>query len=308
VSQYKIRGVLQKLSFKFGSSEGESPLEFEPGPMTVFVGPNNSGKSLVLREIENVVGYYNPYDERTDSEGDSAILERLEPRLPSSEEVEWLLQSRAIGQDPDIDPYVGSVIPGYVRIGKHDFTVDPDSGRPGLDTRDIDLESTLSDIATAKSSPEELRDSAKLKSSTFGAFIWLFTIRLDGRTRFALTEPRPAGSLQKQAHNHLWSLLQDDDARERLREITFDAFERYFLIDPTAMRTLRIKMSKESPPEGVEHSLTQTPQEFFGRATDITDLSDGVRAFTGLTATVSSGDYRIMLVDEPEAFLHPHSS
>jgi hypothetical protein len=34
-------------------------------------------------------------------------------------------------------------------------------------------------------------------------------------------------------------------------------------------------------------------------------MSDGVKAFTGLTAAVLSADYRIMLVDEPEAFLHP---
>jgi hypothetical protein len=34
-------------------------------------------------------------------------------------------------------------------------------------------------------------------------------------------------------------------------------------------------------------------------------MSDGIRAFTGLTAAVLSADYRIMLVDEPEAFLHP---
>ena len=86
--------MLQKPTFKFGSSESEPPLEFEPGPMTVFVGPNNSRKSLVLREIENVVGNYDRYGESTDAEIDRAILEGLEPRPPSSEVVERLLSSR----------------------------------------------------------------------------------------------------------------------------------------------------------------------------------------------------------------------
>ncbi len=34
-------------------------------------------------------------------------------------------------------------------------------------------------------------------------------------------------------------------------------------------------------------------------------MSDGVKAFTGLTAALLSYDYRVMLIDEPEAFLHP---
>jgi len=54
-----------------------------------------------------------------------------------------------------------------------------------------------------------------------------------------------------------------------------------------------------------EQGTDERTQVFHGRAYDIAELSDGVRAFTGLTAAVMSADYRIMLVDEPEAFLHP---
>jgi predicted ATPase len=36
----------------FGSSPTAVPLALDPRPITVFVGPNNSGKSLALREIE----------------------------------------------------------------------------------------------------------------------------------------------------------------------------------------------------------------------------------------------------------------
>src|SRR4051812_25592284 len=44
--------MIDKLSLQFGSSESQPHLFFSPGPMTVFVGPNNAGKSLILREIE----------------------------------------------------------------------------------------------------------------------------------------------------------------------------------------------------------------------------------------------------------------
>jgi predicted ATP-dependent endonuclease of OLD family len=34
-------------------------------------------------------------------------------------------------------------------------------------------------------------------------------------------------------------------------------------------------------------------------------MSDGVRAFTGIITEVIAGDPNILLIDEPEAFLHP---
>lgn len=52
--------MLKRITLKFGSSPGQQPLVLEPGPTTVFVGPNNSGKSLVLVEAERVALGENP--------------------------------------------------------------------------------------------------------------------------------------------------------------------------------------------------------------------------------------------------------
>ncbi len=43
--------ALKKLVFRAGATAGAAPLEIEPGVVTVFVGPNNSGKSRGLAEI-----------------------------------------------------------------------------------------------------------------------------------------------------------------------------------------------------------------------------------------------------------------
>lgn len=40
-------------------------------------------------------------------------------------------------------------------------------------------------------------------------------------------------------------------------------------------------------------------------ARGLENVSDGVKAFTGILLQVSAGDPRIIIVDEPEAFLHP---
>jgi hypothetical protein len=43
--------MIEKIRLKFGSSQSNPKLEIDVKPLTIFVGPNNSGKSLVLRDI-----------------------------------------------------------------------------------------------------------------------------------------------------------------------------------------------------------------------------------------------------------------
>src|SRR6185295_13522928 len=63
--------MLTHIHLKSGSSRGRPPLDFPLTPsMTIFVGPNNAGKSLLLREIHRAC---------TDGtmENACAILDRL---------------------------------------------------------------------------------------------------------------------------------------------------------------------------------------------------------------------------------------
>ncbi len=43
--------MIEKITLKFGSSQNKPKLEIDVKPLTIFVGPNNSGKSIVLRDI-----------------------------------------------------------------------------------------------------------------------------------------------------------------------------------------------------------------------------------------------------------------
>lgn len=70
------------------SDLGASPLSFAPGSMTVFVGPNNAGKSLLLREIENFAS------SGSHSEHGYRILDRLEFSQWAANDVLTLLRSR----------------------------------------------------------------------------------------------------------------------------------------------------------------------------------------------------------------------
>lgn len=61
--------MISELHLKFGSNPG-SPLSVNLTPITVFVGPNNSGKSRILTEIEQYC--------TTGPQANALILDRME--------------------------------------------------------------------------------------------------------------------------------------------------------------------------------------------------------------------------------------
>lgn len=101
--------------------------------------------------------------------------------------------------------------------------------------------------------------------------------------------------------NHLF---RDESSRKLVRDIVRDAFGVFFTIDPTNLGQLRIRLSENQPPPD-EQSLNEEARKFHSRSTHIKDASDGVQAFTGIVSAVCSGEYHTILLDEPEAFLHP---
>lgn len=265
--------MLDKIYLKFGSSLGKDPLEFEPGAITIFVGPNNSGKSLLLREIEKFTEY-----------GDlkaCKIIENIGLRLPPEEEIIQLWKQ--------IEIPGSSLQEKTIKV----YRVFPYQG--GSREVSIHVESFLNAIQNDKN-----------PSVVCPWLVSLFTVKLDGRTRLTLTDQFAGGDLLRYPEHHIMALFKDNQAREKLRNITADAFGFYFVIDPTSMRNFRVRMSKKPPQDSSEEQgLDQRAINFHQQAVEITELSDGVKAFTGILAAVMSTDYRIMLIDEPEAFLHP---
>ena len=54
-----------------------------------------------------------------------------------------------------------------------------------------------------------------------------------------------------------------------------------------------------------ERGIHKEAVEFHSKALLIDQASDGVKAFAGIVTEVIAGDPRVILIDEPEAFLHP---
>ena len=153
---------------------------------------------------------------------------------------------------------------------------------------------------------EVLRNQFIVKNKRWfsSQFLCYFLIRLDGRTRFFLTDDKPADDLLQSPKNILTKIFQDEDIRKDVIDMVQEAFGVYFTIDPTKLGTLRIRLS-QSAPEHDEQSLSKVARDYYNEATYIKDCSDGIQAFIGIVITLLSENYRCILVDEPEAFLHP---
>lgn len=284
--------MLKNLILRFGPTGADFPLEFTPAPMTVFVGPNNSGKSLALREIEDFL--------ESGGRSERRIVRWMDFVLPSSDEGKRMVEARRVD-----DGTVGAG-EGLVRVSRMKPMGEYVKKRATDVADDVPSEQLIDFAGIVRILDSEDGVHASDFARLCRDFLALFAIRLDGRTRLALTYPRPMGDLQLHPGNHLAALFRNDAARERIREITADAFGLHFVIDPTGGQHLRIRMSERAPADDAEEqALDERARSFHAAATDIAEMSDGVKAFTGLTAAVLSADYRIMLVDEPEAFLHP---
>lgn len=269
--------MIDKITIKFGSSLSNPNLEIDVTPITVFVGPNNSGKSKVLREIEN-------YSRTSISQSSDVIISEILFASYSKNDIEKEISE--IEQIPNSAENVGK---GSIIIGK----VGAQENAP----QRIQIEKEIL-LREAQNPVGRLW--------AYNKFLALYTLRLDGTNRLNLLREQEAGDLQKTSQNHISHLFLNNSLREEVRRIVFEAFGKYYVIDPTKIGKLRVRLSDRKPVDEREEKGWETVSvDFHKQATEITLASDGVRAFSGIITTVLAGDPKITLIDEPEAFLHP---
>jgi hypothetical protein len=244
-------------------------------PVTVFVGPNNSGKSRLLTELAQFCA------SGRDNAG-ALLLAHTTLVGCSPPEIEVILDSMRAPVMPAVVLTQGNVI---LRSSQNTFQVSEALFKAAL------------------SNPNESQESSNYACSWFLMF---HTVMLDAVRRMTLINEGPAGDLLAHGNTPTQVLFRKDALRQKLREKLFDAFGLYFSIDPTNIPNLRIKLSDIAPPSpAIERGWAQESVDFHTQSREIQQFSDGVRAFTGILTAVTAGEPSVILVDEPEAFLHP---
>ncbi len=267
--------MIKNINLKFGSAPSLEHASIAATPVTVFVGPNNSGKSKILEEVFQ-------FCNSGQKNANSLILENIEfedfDAAKASQEVEAIT----------LKPHMGEAVQqGNVIVGKKQF-------------RD---QVPLQQLLTALQNPNASTNvfcQWYLKSNV--------TI-LDGKSRINLTNEQAAGDFQQSPQTSFQTLFRNDKKRKEVRRIIHDAFGVHFTIDPTKLGVLRLKLSPVEPKNNIEEcGIHEEAIQFQSKALDINAASDGVKAFTGMITEIIAGDPKILLIDEPEAFLHPSLS
>lgn len=264
--------MISSFQLKFGRSPGATGEVISATPVTVFVGPNNSGKSRVLREIER-------YCRTGQKDANDLLLAELTFAGLTSDRAAQSIER--IHQPPN---------PGEAQQVDHIFV----GSKYGRQQVPVAL----------------LQQFLQTPTSNVSAFCqWYLmhlTLMLDGSSRIGLVVQQGAGDLQRPPESSFQVLFRDDAKRHEVRRIVFDAFGRHFVLDPTNLGQLRIRLSDRAPRDDMEErGIHADAVRFHAAAQVIDEASDGVKAFTGIVTEVMAGDPSVVLVDEPEAFLHP---
>lgn len=269
--------MLERFKFKFGSVVGEDGLEINVTPITVFVGPNNSGKSKVLRELFSFC-QQGKYDSR------NVLIEEIQLQHLGEERFREKLAQ--LEQEPNENE---SVPAGNMIVGSYGDRNQIERGN---------IEQVIGQ-----------ENTGHYRQWYCIWFLKYHSLLLDGKSRMGLAEERNAGNLQTPPMNSLSALFRNDAKREEVRRIIYEAFGLYFVIDPTDLGKLKIRLSDVEPDnEMQERGVHEDAVRFHGNARLVKDLSDGVKAYTGMVLELISGDPMVLLIDEPEAFLHPSLS
>ncbi|WP_171903226.1 AAA family ATPase [Mesorhizobium sp. SEMIA 3007] len=241
-------------------------LPIEPS-VTIFVGPNNSGKSLTLTEIQQgiVHGHFR----------NTSILAEMEFSPLTVDEAD--AYSTAISTPPNTNENLSpDHIVSNLPNGRHHLHLP--MLRANLMEPHRDLEFFARYYAAHK------------------------MLNLDGQTRVTLCNPQERGDL-KNPDAPLARLFTNDGRRRRLSNLVHDAIGQFLVIDATVGSQLQVRFADELPED--ERSLNDANLEFMKNARALASVSDGVKAYAGILLQMLAGDPKVITIDEPEAFLHP---
>ena len=241
--------------------------------ITVFVGPNNSGKSQTLKDIRCLM-------DRQQSSIKSPVI---------------LKQDYSCFDIPDLDT-----------IKKHftfkDSITNVDHYTIGAINSNLFGKSNLEAHKPQMDNFDNLEDKAKLNTfiSWFGKY---YIALMDAETRLRLSSETNSFIPQESLPDNLvQALFKQPDLEEVLRQAFRDAFKQDIKLDVSQLLKLCFRIGSKV------NQIPADARTAYNVAKDIPKIDsqgDGYRSFAGIVIGLLICKNRIILLDEPEAFLHP---
>ncbi|OKH86671.1 ATP-dependent endonuclease [Thalassospira sp. TSL5-1] len=267
--------MIDNIEIKINNNSGTKILKFITSSITVFVGPNNSGKSTILREIQKFCtsGQHNQ---------NNILINKISFKHPTTADVS---QNKKM----------------MLATPTKDHNIQPDHSLIKVPGSTTSLHNNIID--------QLLTNPNKYTNNFCQFFLSNHTLILNSKNRTELTSPKSVGDLKAAPTSRIGTLFSNDSKREQIRKIVYEAFGKYLVIDPTHLGELSFRLSDRAPNKiEQERGITSEAVDFHKRATPIEHASDGVQAFTGILTEIIAGEPQVLSIDEPEAFLHPSLS
>ncbi len=241
------------------------------GKFTILIGPNNVGKSQTLKDIHNKFV-------KQDGMA-TTILESLE-----------------FDETPSLDYFLTGV---DVRPHQHNVGMEEASG--------ITSKLNQSENLAFQRDHLEQQYAQKGVSALFGNLAKFRVSYLDAESRLNIAKTSPSANLHKVSPQNLLQALYgaSGDVEKQLREAFSDVFGKDIKLDYSGLTELVFRVSDkfECVPED-----PKVAANYFERHAILDDQGDGFRSFVGVVLSLLLSHDRIVLLDEPEAFLHPAQS
>lgn len=261
----KLNGNPRAINFKITKVELRNGQSFTPekSGVTLVVGPNNCGKSTLLREI-----HANSSNSENLRKQDNKIVKSLsfEKSGNKTDLLAWICERSTIQ---------------HHRYGS--FLSKPDGAETLLDP-------ILDNWTTSKT----LGDLADL-----GFFF------ADAPTRFKFSSSAERRALLNDPPSHALHWLEDSTEKLTiLQSATKSIFGIDLTLDSLA-RTVNLRIGKSDvEPPRVDNVTLEYKMSISSLAL-VDEQGDGFKSVIGQLAPLISGNYKVAIIDEPEAFLHP---
>jgi hypothetical protein len=239
------------------------------------VGPNNAGKSTLLREVHAAVGL-----EPSQILTLARVVASLELKVTGDESdaVAWLLQHGRLGR---------------AGVGGEDVGLMPLTA--GQQITHLWLSSVL-----------PFQWGLAKTAARFGGAMRPFLVHYaDTETRLQQSQAAQARNDAREVATHPLHALEDDRRRlTRASHLAEQVFgEPLHLDDYSAARRLKVGRLDVSAP--TRDSDDGSYREALLALPELAEQGDGMRSFFGQLLPLLARTYPLVLVDEPEAFLHP---
>jgi len=258
--QYKI----DKISFNDGTS-------ISPGALTIIVGPNNCGKSRILKDIKSLTSDHNKH---------SVVVTDVEYAIPDT--VESLKSAYKITTYKDQNNNVSLRTLSANLVTQHNVGVG------------VDWEQNCQNWLDQKN------DNTKNQfSHWFGSFF----VSLFG-TEDRLKLIKESESSEKGITNNLLQAFyyEGSEVENKLRVIVKEAFDRDIRLDFSTLRKILFRIGKdlEDVPIDLRDAIS-----YYEQFEKLDEQGDGLRSFVATLLVILVGKRSVLLLDEPESFLHP---